>query len=110
MEVVDTIAAERHIPTDVAERVKSLLADVGASVVSDEQVLMLAYAVNREEELRNASTTGYLRGRNERIEALQHFEQTPPSPKPAVADDTDIDVDDSSPRRFPVYNRRSIWN
>ena len=49
-----------------------------------------------EEMLQNAEMQGYLRGRNEKIEATQHFENDP-----------ELDL---QPTGFPVYNRRSIWD
>ena len=49
-----------------------------------------------QELLRNAEAEGYLRGRNEKIEATQHFEQDDePEPEPAP---------------FPTYARRSVWD
>ena len=54
-------------------------------------------AAHIQDLIAQADAEGYLRGRNEQIEATQHFDDTP--------DDTL-----SSAARFPVYNRRSIWD
>ena len=97
--VVETTVAIMGLPTDVGERVKSLLSDLGATSATPEQVALLAHAMNRDEELRDADTTGYLRGRNEQIDATQHF---PPS-----ADSPSVEQE---PPAFPRYNRRSVWN
>ena len=97
--VVETTVAIMGLPTDVGERVKSLLSGLGATSATPEQVALLAHATNRDEELRDADTTGYLRGRNEQIDATQHF---PPS-----ADTAPVEQE---PPAFPRYNRRSVWN
>ena len=46
--------------------------------------------------LADAEARGYLRGRNEKIEATQHF-----APEPDVA---------TEPERMPVYAHHSIWD
>ena len=49
-----------------------------------------------KELLHNAKAEGYLRGRNEKIEATQHFSDQPDTPT------------DSTP--FPAYSHRSVWD
>ena len=44
----------------------------------------------------DAEVRGYLRGRNEKIEATQHFD-----PDPEL---------DPEPAHFPAYARRSVWD
>lgn len=56
-----------------------------------------------EQLIAQADAEGYLRGRNELIEATQHFDSAP-----------DGDDDDDLPAQpgllFPRYARRSIWD
>lgn len=47
-----------------------------------------------QELLRNAEAEGYLRGRNEKIEATQHFDRD----------------EEPEPAPFPTYARRSVWD
>ena len=49
-----------------------------------------------QELLKNAETEGYLRGRNEKIEATQHFDVVPD--------------EEPQPAPFPTYCRRSVWD
>ena len=57
----------------------------------------LARGVNHDEDVQNADAAGYLRGRNEKIEAVLH--QRP----------QDEEEPESTPV-FPRYCRRSIWD
>ena len=59
-------------------------------------VSILSHAVNHDEEMKNAETEGYLRGRNEKIDNA-----TRPSP---------IEEPAHEPATFPRYNRRSVWD
>ena len=49
-----------------------------------------------QELIRNAEAEGYLRGRNEKIEATQHFDHN--------------DEPEPEPVRFPTFARRSVWD
>lgn len=49
-----------------------------------------------QELILNAETKGYLRGRNENIEATQHFDNDPEL--------------EPRPTGIPLYNRRSVWD
>ena len=61
---------------------------------SESIVKLVVQALCHDEDLKNAETQGYLRGRNEVIAAAS----TPP--------------DDKSPRplNFPIYTKRSFWD
>ena len=61
---------------------------------SESIVKLVVQALRHDEDLKNAETQGYLRGRNEVIAAAS----TPP--------------DDKSPHplNFPIYNKRSFWD
>lgn len=57
-------------------------------------VELVVKALNHDEDVRNAEATGYLRGRNETIEAAT----------------SSIDNNTAQqPVNFPVYRRRSFW-
>ena len=53
-----------------------------------------------QEMLRDAEAEGYLRGRNEKIEATQHFDVLS-EPEPSSS---------PSPTGIPEYRRTSIWD
>ena len=57
-------------------------------------VKLIVNALNHDEDMRNAEAAGYLRGRNETIEAASNLqdEQTP------------------KPVNFPIYRKRSFWD
>ena len=74
-------AAVPELPDDPTEAMKQLPPALAAHI----QVL-----------LSQADAEGYLRGRNEVIEATQHFDTT---------DDCEL-----PPARIPRYNRISIWD
>ena len=61
---------------------------------SESFVKLIVGALNHDEDLKNAEAAGYLKGRNEVIEAANKLaeEQTP------------------KPVNFPVYRRRSFWD
>ncbi len=64
------------------------------NATSESIVKLVVQALRHDEDLKNAETQGYLRGRNEVIAAAS----TPP--------------DDKSPRplNFPIYTKRSFWD
>ena len=64
--------------------------------ISDELLTTLARGVTHDNDVQNADATGYLRGRNEKIEAMLHPQFL---------------VEDEAPATpvFPRYCRRSIW-
>ena len=61
---------------------------------SENFVKLIVNALNHDEDMRNAEAAGYLRGRNETIEAASNLqdEQTP------------------KPVNFPIYRKRSFWD
>lgn len=60
---------------------------------SESIVKLVVQALRHDEDLKNAETEGYLRGRNEVIEAATK-----------VADDKS-----PKPLNFPIYTKRSFW-
>ena len=57
-------------------------------------VQLIVQAINHDEDVKNAEAAGYLRGRNEKIEAAT-----------AACNDKE-----PQPVNFPVYRRRSFWD
>lgn len=68
------------------------------TATSDELLDTLVQGIMHDEDVQNADAAGYLRGRNEKIEAVMH---------PQPQDDEDETQVSSV---FPQYCRRSIWD
>ena len=64
--------------------------------VSDDLLATLAQGVMHDNDVQNADAAGYLRGRNEKIEAVLHPQPDDDDPQPTPV--------------FPRYCRRSIWD
>ena len=64
--------------------------------VSDDLLATLAQGVMHDNDVQNADAAGYLRGRNEKIEAVLHPQPDDDAPQPTPV--------------FPRYCRRSIWD
>ena len=64
--------------------------------VSDDLLATLAQGVMHDNDVQNADAAGYLRGRNEKIEAVLHPQPDDDEPQPTPV--------------FPRYCRRSIWD
>lgn len=81
---------------ETAQRVTELTQGIADENVSDEMLATLARGVTHDDDVQNADAAGYLRGRNEKIEAVLH-------PQPQDADES------HSTPIFPRYCRRSVW-
>lgn len=85
------------LDTATAQRLAELTQGLENEEASDELIATLAQGITHDEDVQNADAAGYLRGRNEKIEAVLH-------PEP----------DEHSQVRttpvFPRYCRRSIWD
>ncbi|MBR4830012.1 MAG: hypothetical protein IKZ92_09480 [Muribaculaceae bacterium] len=80
-----------------ARQLESLTAGIDPSNVTTELLTTLAQGVTHDNDVENADAAGYLRGRNEKIEAVLH-------PQPDSPDESEsIPV-------FPRYCRRSVWD
>lgn len=89
-------ALTRHtLDAHSQQRIKDILNDAGATAVTTEVVDMLVKALRHDEDVSNAEATGYLRGRNEQIEAALG--------KPKRKTRTE-------PASFPRYVKQSIWD
>ncbi len=66
--------------------------------ITDDVITTLARGITHDDDVQNADAAGYLRGRNEKIEAVLQPDpdQEPEKPEPMPS--------------FPRYCRRSIWD
>lgn len=90
--------AAMELQEDVSDRLRELVQGLGDGNVSAELLATLAQGITHDSDVQDADTTGYLRGRNEKIEAVMH-----PQPQ-------DRDAETMSAPVFPRYCRRSIWD
>lgn len=105
-------ASEQHAPLETAlehtcqrlginpdsqKQILDVLQSLKATAATDEAVQMLDLALRHDEDVKNADAQGYLRGRNENIDASIHPEQH--------QEDTE-----AAERTFPRYTRRSVWD
>ena len=93
--------AEKIGAMGLDEAINSQLAQLtqgmDAEQVTPELLTTLARGITHDEDVENADATGYLRGRNEKIEAVLH-------PQPDAGDES------QTTPVFPRYNRRSVWD
>ena len=82
---------------NTSERLAQLTDGIDASSLTPELLGILAQGITHDDDVENADAAGYLRGRNEKIEAV-----LPPQPEPG-------DECEKTPV-FPRYCRRSIWD
>ena len=92
---IDEAAAKADLSVKDARRIKLLLEPVAKGEVDEQIVTMLAQALNRDEDLKNADTAGYVRGRNEKIDIVNRF---------------DGGETETRPVNFPLYNKRGFWD
>lgn len=78
-------------------KLQELTAGIEANAVTEALLATLARGLTHDEDVQNADAAGYLRGRNEKIEAVLH--QQP-------QDEEEIQATPV----FPRYCRRSIWD
>ena len=90
-------AKEMGLDEGTTQRLVQLTESIGPEGLSDDLLTTLARGITHDEDVQNADATGYLRGRNEKIEAVLH-----PQPQ-------DEDEAQATPV-FPRYCRRSIWD
>ena len=93
--LADRVAA-MGLDGDTSQRLVQLAEGIGTGQLSDELLATLARGISHDNDVQNADATGYLRGRNEKIEAVLH-----PQPQ---------DEEDQATPVFPRYCRHSIWD
>ena len=81
---------------EASRRLVQLTEGIGNDRLSDDLLAILARGISHDDDVQNADATGYLRGRNEKIEAVLH-------PQSLVEDEA------QATPVFPRYCRRSIW-
>lgn len=92
---VQHLLQELGVSESIATSARVIVQSLREGSASNESIVKLVVqSLRHDEDLKNAETQGYLRGRNEVIAAAS----TPP--------------DDKSPRplNFPIYNKRSFWD
>ncbi len=94
--MADRIAA-MALDEETTIRLQQLTQGIDESSISPELLTTLAQGITHDTDVDNADAAGYLRGRNENIEAVMH-------PQPQA----DEQLPQSTPV-FPRYTRRSIW-
>lgn len=90
--------AAMEMDEEKTRRLTLLTQGLTDTATSDELLDTLVQGIMHDEDVQNADAAGYLRGRNEKIEAVMH-----PQPQ------DDEDETQVSPV-FPQYCRRSIWD
>ena len=81
------------------KRLTELTAGLNAEAVTPELLTTLAHGITHDDDVQTADAAGYLRGRNEKIEAVLH-----PQPEEEENNDPGLTIN------FPRYCRRSIWD
>lgn len=90
--------AAMQLDESSAQRLTQLTEDLDGFTPSDEVLEILARGITHDDDVKNADAAGFLRGRNEKIEAMLH-------PQPEAED-----PNQQSTPVFPRYCRRSIWD
>ena len=86
------------LDASTAQRLCQLVEGMNQEAITDDVITTLARGITHDDDVQNADAAGYLRGRNEKIEAVLQPEpdQEPEEPEPMSS--------------FPRYCRRSIWD
>ena len=93
--VVDKVLEKLGVSQSIANSARSIIDSIEPGKTPGESfVKLIVGALNHDEDIKNAEAAGYLRGRNEVIEAASKL------------------ADEQAPRpvNFPVYRRRSFWD
>ena len=96
-EVVAQAAQALGLSDAITSVVQEVLAPLEQGRLSHNVVKLIAHAISRDEDLKNADAAGYLRGRNEKIELVNRASEEPPEAE-------------VKPTAFPRYTRRSFWD
>ena len=94
-DVVDVILERLGVSESIATSARAILETIEKGKAPGENfVKLIVNALSHDEDIKNAETAGYLRGRNEAIEAAT-----------TVNDDQQ-----PTPVNFPIYRKRSFWD
>jgi len=92
---VQALLQELGVSESIAASARVIVHALKDGTASSESIVkLIVQALRHDEDLKNAETQGYLRGRNEVIEAATHRA-------------TDLS---SKPVNFPIYSKRSFWD
>lgn len=91
---VKAIVDNLSISADDRDTLNAIVGKLKSGQLDADTIATIAQGITHNADVENAEAQGYLRGKNEQIEALAKF-----------ADD-----DNSEPVNFPRYARRSIWD
>jgi len=94
--LADRIAA-LGLNEETTQRLTQLTAGLASDTASDDLLDTLARGICHDEDVNNADAAGYLRGRNEKIDAVMR-------PEPQEDDES------RATPVFPQYCRHSIWD
>ena len=94
---LDDRIAQLGLDESTSNRLSQLTGGLDAASLSPELLSTIARGITHDQDVENADAEGYLRGRNEKIEAV-----LPPTP--------DSNEETESTPVFPRYCRRSIWD
>ena len=81
------------------KRLTELTAGLNAEAITPELLTTLAHGISHDDDVQNADAAGYLRGRNEKIEAVLHRQP----------DEEEEQTNPNLTVNFPRYCHRSIW-
>ncbi len=95
-EMVAQVAKQLGLSDAIASVVEEVLAPLEQGRLSPNVVKLIAQAIGRDEDLKNAEAAGYLRGRNEKIELVSRTASPPEA--------------EVKPAAFPRYAKRSFWD
>ena len=93
---LDDRIAQLGLDENISNRLSQLTDGMDAASLSPELLSTIARGITHDQDVENADAEGYLRGRNEKIEAV-----LPPQPHDDETSRTPV---------FPRYCRRSIWD
>ena len=89
--------AALNLDETAASQLAELTNGLGDDSLTHDLLVTLARGITHDNDMQNADAAGYLRGRNEKIEAVMH-------------PDPDDDGDREATPVFPRYCRRSVWD
>ena len=92
--IIDETVQRLNLDDATAAAVRQILAPVDGGLNSN-LVTLIATAIKHDDDVKNAETAGYLRGRNEKIDIVNRIDETEA---------------ETMPINFPRYNKRSFWD
>lgn len=92
---VDTVLERLGVSPSIATSARAIIGSLKSGTPPGEDVVkLIVAALSHDEDVKNAEAQGYLRGRNEVIEASSKLDD-PQEPQPV---------------NFPIYRKRSFWD